>query len=414
MPAKNLLRIADKGTFCHVYNRGVEKRVIFADENDYKAFVGFLEDYLNPPVSSENIRESFVIKGRTFEGTPHRPKNYFNKVELIAYRLRPNHFHLLLHQVEEGAIGKFLRSLCTRYSIYFNKRHQRAGTLFEGPYKSAQIKDLPQLLQTSLYLHRLSENGEDDGSKHSSYFEYLGERKTPWVKSDIVLSFFKQEKEYLLKGMKSYEELIKRYEPTQEQRELLEKHPSDHKYLNHERRILTSQGGVDHTKTISKPLQNDYPTKSSINSPRPKIIEIATISLVFMLLTGLGIRNIKISTVKTLGAAINATSPTPIQDIRPPTTTAMPTQFENAPSTTPIPLMADKEVVKNFVVKIADGSPLVNIRQNPSLSSQKVGEAKDGDKFEYISRVDGWYEIKVLDGLSGFISPKYGFLEEAP
>jgi uncharacterized protein YgiM (DUF1202 family) len=64
-----------------------------------------------------------------------------------------------------------------------------------------------------------------------------------------------------------------------------------------------------------------------------------------------------------------------------------------------------------LTIKITDGSPMVNIRQKPTTYSEKIGEAKDGDSFEYLSHSAGWYEIRLEDGSTGYISGKY--VEEA-
>ena len=146
MTAKNLYRVNESGIYSHIYNKGIESKIVFSDSEDYQAFIGFLSDYLSTPVGIEAARRDFTVNGRVFRGVPHRLKNYFGKIELLAYRLSPNSFNLLVHQVAEGSIENFVRSLCTRYSIYFNKKYQRAGNLFERPYKSAQIKDETQLL----------------------------------------------------------------------------------------------------------------------------------------------------------------------------------------------------------------------------------------------------------------------------
>ena len=65
-----------------------------------------------------------------------------------------------------------------------------------------------------------------------------------------------------------------------------------------------------------------------------------------------------------------------------------------------------------LTVKITDGSTSVNILQAPIVSSNKIGEAKEGDTFEYFSEGSGWYEIKLADGSVGFIPAS--FIEVIP
>src|SRR3989304_5720760 len=206
MPAQNVRRVDEDGVYSHIYNKGVEGRIIFADEEDYQVFLGYLKDYLTAPISPESAKKEFTVNGRIFRGVPHQPKNYFNKVELVAYSLMPNHFHLLVHQITKGSSQSFIRSLCTRYSMYFNKKYQRTGALFQGPYKSVQIKSGPRLPHLTRFFHY--------AGGHSSYSEYLGARETSWVKPKIVLSFFG-------KGTAGYKDFVEKYEPDQKVKELL-------------------------------------------------------------------------------------------------------------------------------------------------------------------------------------------------
>ena len=186
MPAKNLIRIESDNGHYHVYNRGVEKRTIFEDEQDYKVFLSFLKEYLSPPQDISKIKKSF-----TFQGIPHQPKNFDGKIDLIAYCLMPNHFHFILFQKNKQNIQNFMQAITTRYSMYFNKKYERVGTLFQGTYKSVFIDNENYLLHLSRYIHL---NPLEKVSKldlaHSSYGDYLGIRKTQWVKPQIVMSFF--------------------------------------------------------------------------------------------------------------------------------------------------------------------------------------------------------------------------------
>lgn len=132
MPANN--------NFFHIHNEAVHGTSIFRDEADKITFLSFLKEYLSP-TGSESVKKTFTVKGREYQGVPHMPKNYHTQVELIAYSLKPDGFNLILEQKVDHAIERLIRSLATRYSIYFNKKYNRTGTIFSGPYKSSQIKD---------------------------------------------------------------------------------------------------------------------------------------------------------------------------------------------------------------------------------------------------------------------------------
>ena len=154
MPAPDERPVNQDGVYFHIYNKGVEDRNLFNSDQDFNVFVDYLKDYLSDPPSSKELKKTFSVNGRTFQGVPHQPKNYFGKVDLIAYGLLPDHFHLLVKESSKDSIQKLIRSLSTRYAIYYNKKYKRSGSLFQGPYKSARVKGLPELLYLTRYIHR--------------------------------------------------------------------------------------------------------------------------------------------------------------------------------------------------------------------------------------------------------------------
>src|SRR3989344_9398462 len=396
MPAKNLYREDKEGIYSHIYNKGVEKRIIFNDEKDYEVFQGFLKDYLTAPQDPKSIKKSFTVHGRVFQGTPHQPKNYFNKVELIAYSLMPSHFHLLLHQKVRGALESFIRSLCTRYSMYFNKKYQHTGALFEGPYKSVQIKDEARMLHLTRYLHR--------GGGYSSYLQYLGKAAISWVKPEVVQSFFESVKTDLPKKTHSYKDFVEKYEPDQKEKELIKDiiFESETQHLDGilEGRDLagnlTSNADNKAMEAHTEPSEEIHLERNL--KPLQRIPEVAVITLVFLVLVTVGIRNVNSPPHKVLESS----------DI--PAVTLTPT-----PTPTPAPIIQEKIIPKTIVkIKIDDdatASAIVNIREKPTTDSEKIGQARDGDTFEFVSLDSNWYEVK-LATRSGFISAAYVEQEE--
>lgn len=119
---------------------------------------------------------------------------------------------------------------------------------------------------------------------------------------------------------------------------------------------------------------------------RSKKGEVIFIILTFLVLLGLGFRNIynsKQVVTQTL-----------------PEQSAAPLVFKTQPSPTPT-------TSTTITIDIIDGSTSINIREKPTIYSDKVGEAKNGDVFEYTKKEMGWYEIRMDTGLIGFISAKY-------
>jgi hypothetical protein len=103
----------------------------------------------------------------------------------------PNHFHLLLKQNNKRSMEGFMRSVITRYAQYFNKKYDRVGPVFQGRYKAVIIENDSYLLHLSRYIHlNPLVNVSDLTKAYSSYSEYLGLRKTEWLKPDIILKLF--------------------------------------------------------------------------------------------------------------------------------------------------------------------------------------------------------------------------------
>lgn len=211
MPAKNVIKTYIENGFYHVYNRGVNKRSIFKDQPDYRVFLSFLKSYLSPPPNPKQLKHLITMKGYSFHGVPHQHKNYSQEISLFAYCLMPNHFHLLIKQVSKNSIEKFMRSLATRYVIYFNRRHDRLGPLFQDTYKAVIVDEEAYLLHLTAYIHR---NPQELWSKplrdypYSSYAEYLNLRSTSWIKPQEILAFFRSPQNLSSKDYLSYENFV--------------------------------------------------------------------------------------------------------------------------------------------------------------------------------------------------------------
>jgi len=269
----------------------------------------------------------------------------------------PGHFHLALQQTTPGSVEKFIRSLCTRYSIYFNKKYQRTGTLFGGRYKFAWIKDIPSLRLLTRYFHQ--------AGNYSSYPEYLGKKATPWVNTKVVLLLQKD-------SSGNYQDFVEKYQLDQKETGLLEKivFESEFEHFNREASIVTPD-----------------------LEPRSKIPEFIATTVAFVLLVALGIRNVRASTAKTIASPLSSSAPAVLS--------AQSEQPE--PQPTPPPALV--------TVKLDDASASANIRLYPTTQAEKIGSAQDGDAFEFVSEKSGWYEIKLPDNSNGFISADYAVKE---
>lgn len=171
------------GNYYHVYNRGVAKQSIFLDAADKKKFLSILERHLDP--NNTSVR---------YDGAPYRKFN--QGVELLCYCLMGNHFHLLFYLSDDStAISELIRSVSTAYTMYFNKRYRRVGTLFQGVFKASRISNDSYLQHITRYIHLNPRTYRT--YRYSSLPYYLGMPSPSWLNPDRVLKMFEGE-DYLL------------------------------------------------------------------------------------------------------------------------------------------------------------------------------------------------------------------------
>lgn len=140
----------------HIYNRGVEKRKVFLDNPDYFRFVhNLLELNTSRPAVPINLAARQTnLKQLTWEiQPPGRPLRVNPLVEILAFCLMPNHYHLLVRQVIKNGIIGFMQKLGTGYTMYFNQKYRRVGPLFQGRFKSILVERNEHLIYLPYYVH---------------------------------------------------------------------------------------------------------------------------------------------------------------------------------------------------------------------------------------------------------------------
>lgn len=199
MPAKNRVKTYLEDGYYHIYNRGVEKRKIFLDQQDYGVFLSYLKEYLSPKNEKElqnrlsDTNTSYKEKDKILKAL--RLNNFYEEITLLAYCLMPNHFHFFIKQKSALSIDKFMQSLCTRYTMYFNRKYKRVGFLYQDIYKAASVVNEPQFIYLSKYIHKqaLASQGrtlKGWDKQPSSYLDYIAKRETAWVHPEEVLAYF--------------------------------------------------------------------------------------------------------------------------------------------------------------------------------------------------------------------------------
>lgn len=134
------------GEYYHIYNRGTEKRKIFLRKHDYDRFLTLL--YFANSSNPVDLKS----QGSTLSGNSLINKGK-NLVKICAYCLMPNHFHLIIKEVEENGISRFMQKVTTAYTMYFNKANNRNGALFQGRFKAEHANDDNYLKYLIAYLH---------------------------------------------------------------------------------------------------------------------------------------------------------------------------------------------------------------------------------------------------------------------
>lgn len=190
MPYRTTPLIND--SYYHIFNRGVEKRYIFSGPKDYKRFLSILFYYqFSGPKPSFSLYRRF--KNQNFSNNP-------KIIEVLAYCLMPNHFHLLLKQLTDNGVSEFIGKISNGYTKYFNTKHNRVGPLFQGAFKAVLVETDEQLLHVSRYIHLnpyVSELVKDlEAYKYSSYREYIGLDEVEICSKELILNFFKTTKDY--------------------------------------------------------------------------------------------------------------------------------------------------------------------------------------------------------------------------
>ncbi len=206
------------GYYYHIYNRGVDKRDIFMDKQDYCRFIQYLYECNDKNAITSfgrdlkyRIRNGEIDKNLT--SIVIRPRKIL--VEIISFSLMPNHFHLILKQTNDNGISKFMQKLGTGYTMYFNVKNERTGRLFASKYKCKHIDSDEYLKYLSRYIHLNPVDLIDSGwrergirdkdrvnnflefYKWSSYLDYIEIHNFPSViNKDQLSCYFKTSGDY--------------------------------------------------------------------------------------------------------------------------------------------------------------------------------------------------------------------------
>lgn len=216
--------------FYHLFNRGVDKREIFLNKNDYIRFIHDIYEFndSNPAVQFSRLTREDNVGSPT---SNIKPRELL--VNVHAFVMMSNHYHSLVEQLKEGGVTLFMRKLHTGYTNAFNLKQERSGHLFQGPFKAVHIEDDVQLAHLVCYQHsnpldiwkpswkekKLTASEVKEALKFletkyrwSSHLDYLGIKNFPSViHKDFLLKFFggsEGYRKFFINWLKQYEEKV--------------------------------------------------------------------------------------------------------------------------------------------------------------------------------------------------------------
>lgn len=192
----------------HVLNRGVDKRKIFLDDKDYLRFIHDLYEFNDGNWVTNNFHAINFSAGHPIDIASRYIVKRERKllVDIHAFALMPNHYHLLLSSRTNNGISKFMQKLNMGYAKYFNQKNERTGALFEGRYRSVAVIKENHLLHLPYYIHlnpldlvapewRNRRMDKPDRAirflenyRWSSFLDYTGKKNFPSVISQSFLS----------------------------------------------------------------------------------------------------------------------------------------------------------------------------------------------------------------------------------
>jgi len=172
------------GETYHIFTRSIADFTVYNDNNERQRMQQLIKYYqVNNEVKFSNFMELKIVRQNGFNNTCDLlSKDKDNLVQILAYCLMPTHLHLVLKQLTEKGISKFLKDILDSYTRFFNNKHKRKGPLWESRFKSVLVETDEQLLHLTRYIHlnpvtaKLIDRPED--WFFSSYKEYLSQNNT--------------------------------------------------------------------------------------------------------------------------------------------------------------------------------------------------------------------------------------------
>lgn len=186
-----------QGEIYHVFNRGIGSQPIFHTAYNYARFLNLVDYYrfVSPGLKFSRFNVMPAKEKQQFLETIK--KNKERGVDIFSYCLMPNHYHLLVREIADNGLRKFIGNLQNSYAKYLNTKMDRAGSLFQEMFKAVRIENDEQFVHVSRYIHLnpltsciVSNFGELENYRWSSLPVYLKNVNNDFLNKDFLASYY--------------------------------------------------------------------------------------------------------------------------------------------------------------------------------------------------------------------------------
>ena len=201
---RNIKFLSNK--YYHLHGKGFAYQKIFCDDEDRARFLFLLLHLQSPtPINNTGYYTRSFLKTGSFRIGKEKIKKITEKrhVEVISFILVPNHFHILIKNLEEQVASVYMHRVLTSYGKYFNAKYKRVGHVFGGPFGATCVKNNEQLLDTSVYIHKNlvglenQESADYEKYKWSSCEDFINtSRWGDLLSTETIFKQFKNNSQY--------------------------------------------------------------------------------------------------------------------------------------------------------------------------------------------------------------------------
>lgn len=178
----------------HIFDKSVGSEIIFPSLRHLSQILNSIDFYrYKQSLKYSKFKQMTQDKRESYMSDV---KDDIPLVEIYAFAFMPNHYHLLLKQVQDDGIKTFISNVQNSFAKYFNTKHERSGGLFQNPFKSRRIGDTEDFMHVSRYIHLnpvtayLIEIGDLKNYPYTSYLDYFGNKSISFLNTKFLLDIF--------------------------------------------------------------------------------------------------------------------------------------------------------------------------------------------------------------------------------